>query len=151
MPPHSNDRYGLSRFLEAQAGSYAQALRELQAGDKRSHWMWFVFPQFEGLGISPTAQRYAIKSAAEAHDYLLHPVLGTRLIECTETVLGLNGRSALEIFGRPDDLKLCSCMTLFELVAGADSPFAAVLDKYFAGRRDAKTLELVRLATENRP
>lgn len=135
--------YGLDRYLEAQAGIYPQVLDELRAGRKRSHWMWFVFPQFDGLGVSTTSRFYAIKSLAEARAYLRHPVLGARLIECTRIVNAVQDRSVHEIFGSPDDLKFRSSMTLFELVAGPDSEFAAALDKYFAGERDDRTLALV--------
>ena len=140
--------YDLTRFLDAQADSYARALRELCAGQKRSHWMWFVFPQFDGLGMSATTRRYAIKSLDEAREYLRHPVLGPRLAECTRTVNRLDGLSARQLFGHPDDMKFCSSMTLFELASGPDSPFAAALEKYFSGRRDTATQELVRLASE---
>lgn len=126
--------YGLDRYLEAQAGIYPQVLDELRAGRKRSHWMWFVFPQFDGLGVSTTSRFYAIKSLAEAR---------ARLIECTRIVNAVQDRSVHEIFGSPDDLKFRSSMTLFELVAGPDSEFAAALDKYFAGERDDRTLALV--------
>ncbi|MGE0358092.1 MAG: DUF1810 domain-containing protein [Burkholderiales bacterium] len=141
------DPFDLARFVDAQAGNHAQALEELRAGRKRSHWMWFVFPQFEGLGLSATSRRYAIRSLDEARAYLAHPVLGARLLECTRATNTLAGRSAHEIFGSPDDRKLCSSMTLFELAAGPGSEFSKALEKYFDGRRDAKTLELVRLAS----
>ncbi len=138
------DPFDLARFVDAQAGNHAQALEELRAGRKRSHWMWFVFPQFEGLGLSATSRRYAIRSLDEARAYLAHPVLGARLLECTRATNALAGRSAHEIFGSPDDMKFCSSMTLFELAAGPGSEFAKALEKYFDGRRDGKTLELVR-------
>lgn len=131
------------RFIDAQTDIYAQVLDELRAGRKHSHWMWFIFPQFDGLGFSSTSRHYAIKSLDEAREYLRHPVLGARLIECTRIVNALPGRSALAVFGSPDDLKFRSSMTLFELVAGPDSEFAAALDKYFAGARDDRTLALV--------
>lgn len=131
------------RFLDAQADIYAQVLDELRTGRKRSHWMWFVFPQFDGLGLSATSRFYAIKSLDEARDYLRHPVLGARLIECTRIVNTVQGRSAHEIFGSPDDTKFRSSMTLFELVAEPDSEFTVALNKYFAGERDKRTLELV--------
>ncbi len=141
------DPFDLARFVDAQAGNHAQALEELRAGRKRSHWMWFVFPQFEGLGLSATSRRYAIRSLDEARAYLAHPVLGARLLECTRATNAHAGRSAHEIFGSPDDMKLRSSMTLFELAAGPGSEFSKALEKYFDGRRDAKTLELVRLAS----
>ncbi len=121
-------------------------LAELRAGRKRTHWMWFVFPQMLGLGHSATSVHYAIGSLEEARRYLDHPVLGARLVECAETILSVEGRSASDIFGWPDDLKLCSSMTLFAEAAGPDSVFERVLGKYFGGRRDARTLELLRRA-----
>ena len=132
--------FDLTRFVWAQEGLYEHVVQELRSGRKRSHWMWFVFPQVEGLGYSPTARRYAIRSLAEAHAYLEHPVLGARLVECTRIVNGLRGLSAHAIFGHPDDLKFCSSMTLFELVAGAGSDFSTALDRYYGGRRDPATL-----------
>jgi uncharacterized protein (DUF1810 family) len=140
------DPFDLARFLHAQAGVYVQVLDELRAGEKRSHWMWFIFPQFSGLGSSSCSQRYAIKSLAEARAYLEHPVLGPRLVECTRIVNGLQSRSAHQIFGYPDDLKFRSCMTLFEIASGPGSEFTSALVKYFAGERDPRTLELMRLA-----
>ena len=140
------DKYNLKRFLDAQADSYTDALHELETGQKRSHWMWFVFPQFAGLGLSSTSQRYAIGSTAEALEYLRHPMLGARLLECTRAINRLEGLSARRVFGTPDDMKLCSSMTLFELVAGPNPEFGNALEKYFGGRRDSRTLELVRRA-----
>jgi uncharacterized protein (DUF1810 family) len=134
--------HDLDRFLEAQEGVYPQALEELRAGRKRSHWMWFVFPQFDGLGASPTSRRYAIRSLDEARAYLRHPVLGPRLLECTEAVHGLDGVTARQVFG-PDDVKFRSSMTLFELASGPESVFGSALSKYFDGERDARTIELV--------
>jgi uncharacterized protein (DUF1810 family) len=110
--------------------------------------MWFIFPQFDGLGVSPTSRRYAIRSLDEARAYLRHPLLGARLAECTETVNDLHGRSAREVFGTPDDRKFRSSMTLFELASGPDSPFATALEKYFSGERDVRTIELVRSVSE---
>jgi uncharacterized protein (DUF1810 family) len=136
-----DDPYGLDRFVSAQAPVYANALTELRAGRKRTHWMWFVFPQIAGLGWSLTARRYAIKGRAEAAAYLAHPLLGARLLECAEALLGLEGRSARDILGYPDDLKLRSCATLFAQVAPPGSVFARLLDKYYAGVADAKTLD----------
>ena len=140
------DPFDLERFIEAQAGSHGRALEELRAGRKRSHWMWYVFPQFDGLGMSSTSRRYAIRSLAEAREYLRHPVLGPRLVECTKAVNALAGRTVHEIFGSPDDMKFRSSMTLFELASGPGSEFAAALERYFSGERDARTLELVRSA-----
>jgi uncharacterized protein (DUF1810 family) len=113
----NGDPYDLDRFVQAQAKDYQQALSELRAGEKRSHWMWYVFPQVEGLGHSAMSRRYSIKSAAEAKAYLDHPVLGARLRECFAAVCNIAGRSALEIFGSPDDMKLRSCATLFAAVS----------------------------------
>ena len=137
------DPHDLERFVRAQEGDYGRALAEVRGGRKRSHWMWYVFPQIDGLGFSPTARRYAIKSAAEASAYLAHPVLGPRLVTCTEAVLGVEGRSAFEIFGSPDDMKLRSCATLFARVSPAGSVFERLLDKFFRGEPDAKTLRLL--------
>jgi uncharacterized protein (DUF1810 family) len=140
---NSPDPFDLARFIWAQEGAYEHVVQELRSGRKRSHWMWFVFPQVEGLGHSPTARRYAIRSLAEARAYREHPVLGARLVECTRIVNGLRGLSAHAIFGYPDDLKFCSSMTLFERVAGAGSDFSTALDRYYGGRRDAVTLRLL--------
>ena len=137
------DPFGLARFVEAQQGVYEQALGELRRGLKETHWMWFIFPQIEGLGNSSTARHYAIKSAEEAKAYLEHPVLGARLAACCETLLTLEGRSAAEIFDFPDDVKLRSCATLFSVVAGEGSVFGRVLRKYFKGKPDQRTLELL--------
>jgi uncharacterized protein (DUF1810 family) len=147
LPVDEQDPFNLARFLEAQAGVYDQIMRELRSGEKQSHWMWFIFPQFQGLGSSSWSQRYAIKSLAEARAYVQHPVLGSRLLECTKIVNRLQGRSAQEIFGGIDEKKFRSSMTLFELVSGPGSEFASALEKYFGGKRDPRTLDLVRLAT----
>jgi uncharacterized protein (DUF1810 family) len=136
----SSDPYDLQRFVDAQQSTYDRALRELTAGRKESHWMWYVFPQFEGLGSSRLSQTFAIGSAAEASAYLAHPVLGRRLVECAEAVLRVTGASAHDIFGSPDDLKLRSSATLFAHVSPAGSVFEQVLDKYFDGARDDRTL-----------
>ena len=138
----SDDPYDLARFVEAQASDYSRALFELRAGKKRSHWMWYVFPQIDGLGQSPMSRRYSIKSAAEAKAYLGHPLLGTRLRECFAVVDGTTGRSAHEIFGSPDDMKLRSCATLFNSVS-KEPIFEQVLDKYFDGKPDEETLRLL--------
>jgi uncharacterized protein (DUF1810 family) len=130
-PTDPHDPFDLRRFTSAQEGSYDHALAELRSGQKRTHWMWFIFPQIDGLGSSPTAKHYAIKSIEEARHYLDHPVLGPRLTECAEAVFAIDGRSASEIFGYPDDLKLKSSMTLFERVAQPHSVFSQVLDKYY--------------------
>jgi uncharacterized protein (DUF1810 family) len=138
------DHFGLERFTSAQADIYGQALAELRSGQKRTHWMWFIFPQLEGLGHSATAMHYAIKSIAEARAYLDHAVLGPRLRECAEAILAVEGRTASEIFQYPDDLKLRSSMTLFAAVAESGSVFSRVLDKYFAGKQDERTLQLLK-------
>jgi len=138
----SEDPYDLARFVAAQAEDYARALAELRAGQKRSHWMWYVFPQIDGLGQSAMSRRYSIKSVAEARAYLDHPVLGTRLRESFAAVNDIIGRSAHEIFGSPDDLKLRSCATLFDSVSREDI-FRQVLEKYFAAQRDEETLRLL--------
>jgi uncharacterized protein (DUF1810 family) len=137
------DPYDLDRFVRAQESDYERALAEIRSGRKRSHWMWYVFPQYEGLGSSPTSRRYAIRSRAEAEAYLRHPVLGPRLAECAEAVLGVRGKSASEIFGSPDDLKLRSCATLFACVAPAGSVFERLLERHFPGGRDGATLRLL--------
>ncbi|MEZ4726190.1 MAG: DUF1810 domain-containing protein [Caldilineaceae bacterium] len=134
------DPFNLARFASAQEKVYPTVLAELHSGEKRSHWMWYIFPQIAGLGRSPTAQYYAIRSRAEADHYLAHPILGPRLRECTAAVLAIQGRSVWEIFGSPDDLKLKSCMTLFAAVAGSDPIFAQVLERYFQGEPDHNTL-----------
>jgi uncharacterized protein (DUF1810 family) len=139
----TSDPHDLARFVQAQAHDYARALSELRSGHKRSHWMWYVFPQCHGLGSSPTAAHYAIRSLAEAEAYLRHAVLGPRLVECAEALLAIEGRSAHEIFGSPDDLKLRSSATLFALVSPAGSVFEQLLDRYFAGVRDDRTLRLL--------
>ncbi|MFC3067678.1 DUF1810 domain-containing protein [Phenylobacterium soli] len=135
--------FDLQRFVDAQASVYPGALAELRAGAKRSHWMWFVFPQIAGLGLSPTAQFYAIASLAEAKAYLAHPVLGPRLVECTAAVNGVQGRTAHAIFGSPDDMKFRSSMTLFREAAPEERAFQAALDTYFSGAPDPATLRLL--------
>jgi uncharacterized protein (DUF1810 family) len=145
-PDIAGDPYDLNRFLEAQAADYARALAEIRAGRKRSHWMWYVFPQYDGLGSSSMAQRYAIKSVAEAEAYLRHPVLGPRLIEIAEAVVGVEGKSASEIFGSPDDLKLRSSATLFARVSPPGSVFERLLQKSFPDGPDEKTLRLLGVA-----
>jgi uncharacterized protein (DUF1810 family) len=147
-PGGAGDPHDLSRFVQAQADDYEQALSEIRSGRKRSHWMWYIFPQLDGLGFSPTSRRYAIKSLAEAAAYLGHPVLGPRLLECVEAVLRIEGRSAFEVFGSPDDMKLRSCVTLFACVSPAGSVFDRLLAKYFQGERDGKTLRLLGIAPE---
>jgi uncharacterized protein (DUF1810 family) len=137
------DPFELQRFVNAQAPVYAQVMSELRSGRKRSHWMWFVFPQIAGLGHSPMAHRYAIASREEALAYLEHPTLGPRLRECTQTLCGIDGRSIGEILGSPDDLKFRSSMTLFEAVSG-DPVFRNALDKFCAGVSDPATLAILK-------
>ena len=137
------DPYDLARFVRAQEPVYDQAMSEIRSGRKQSHWMWFIFPQFDGLGSSATSKQYAIKSIAEAEAYLGHPVLGPRLLESAQAALGVDGRSALEVFGSPDDMKLQSSATLFAGVSPTGSVFERLLDRYFGGERDEKTLRLV--------
>jgi uncharacterized protein (DUF1810 family) len=136
-----SDRYGLQRFVDAQAAVFEQVCSELREGRKRSHWMWFIFPQIKGLGSSPMAVRFAISSLAEARAYLDHAVLGPRLRECCEIVVGVAGRSVDEIFGYPDDLKFHSSMTLFAKAAVENRVFLDALEKYFGGELDRATVE----------
>jgi uncharacterized protein (DUF1810 family) len=142
-PTNKDDPFDLSRFTSAQERVYKTVLAELKDGSKQTHWMWFIFPQIDGLGYSSISKLYAIKSLEEAGQYLKHPVLGARLVECSTTVLAVKGRTVSEIFGYPDDLKLKSSMTLFAAVAGQQAVFARVLDKYFHGEQDGKTLEIL--------
>ena len=132
--------FDLERFVQAQAPVYATAVAELRAGHKRTHWMWFIFPQIAGLGHSDMARRYALASGDEAAAYLAHPVLGARLRECASIVASLDGRTAEGIFGHPDDLKFRSSMTLFADVAPDEGVFQACIDKYFDGEADHATL-----------
>jgi uncharacterized protein (DUF1810 family) len=137
------DRYDLQRFLEAQAGMYEQACAELRAGRKQSHWMWFVFPQIRGLGGSPMAMKYAISGLDEARAYLSHSVLGARLRECAEIVVGVEGETVEEIFGYPDDLKFHSSMTLFAKAEEGGGVFLRALERYFRGEMDRGTLDRI--------
>jgi uncharacterized protein (DUF1810 family) len=139
-PAAPND---LNRFLRAQEDVYERALCEIKEGRKVSHWMWFIFPQFDGLGFSPTSKLYSIKSLAEAEAYLRHPLLGPRLTECAEAALAVEGRSARGIFGPIDYMKLRSSATLFAFVSPAGSVFHRLLEKYFHGEPDHKTLDLL--------
>jgi uncharacterized protein (DUF1810 family) len=139
----TDDPFNLSRFVSAQARDYEIAREELRNGRKRTHWIWYIFPQIDGLGYSANSKFYAIKSKAEAQKYLEHPLLGVRLVECANILLKLEGRSASEIFGSPDDLKLKSSMTLFAAVQSQEPAFARVLDKYFQGKRDITTIEIL--------
>ncbi|MHC5542491.1 DUF1810 domain-containing protein [Singulisphaera rosea] len=140
----ADDPYDLGRFVSAQVEDYEQALDEITRGRKTSHWMWYIFPQFDGLGMSSMSRRYSIKSLDEAKAYLAHPVLGPRLIKCVEAALGVEGRSAHDIFGSPDDMKLKSSATLFELVSPKGSIFEQLLDRYYQGGRDQQTLTLAK-------
>ena len=133
----------LQRFIDAQAKDYAIALTEIKNGRKRSHWMWYIFPQIDGLGFSETAKYYAIKNKAEAGNYLANPVLGNRLIEICEELCKLQSNNATQIFGTPDDLKLRSCATLFSVLPNANPVFNAVLNKFFNGVTDKKTVEIL--------
>ncbi|MBT0772757.1 DUF1810 domain-containing protein [Kineosporia sp. J2-2] len=137
----SDDPFDLARFVEAQdsGGTYDQAVRELRAGAKTSHWMWFVFPQVAGLGLSPTSVRYAISGLPEARTYLAHPVLGPRLVECATILLGLSGRTATGVLGEIDAAKLRSSMTLFAYADPEQETFRAVLSKFFDGEEDDAT------------
>jgi uncharacterized protein (DUF1810 family) len=140
--PSEGDPYNLERFVRAQEGEYDRAVTELRSGKKYTHWMWFVFPQIEGLGHSLLSFRYAIKGEGEARAYLSHPILGARLRECAQIVVNTEGRTAHEIFGSPDDMKLRSCATLFARVS-EDPVFQNVLDKFFDARPDERTLLLL--------
>jgi uncharacterized protein (DUF1810 family) len=136
----SDDPFDLSRFVQAQAETYEHALSEIQSGRKRTHWMWYIFPQIDGLAFSSTSKYYSIKSTDEARAYLDHPVLGPRLRQCAEAALATADRSATAIFGNPDDLKLRSCATLFASISASGSVFQRVLEKFFEGVSDPKTL-----------
>jgi uncharacterized protein (DUF1810 family) len=135
----SDDPFRLARFVDAQTGTYAQALAELRAGRKTGHWMWFVLPQVAGLGRSPTAQHYAISGLEEARAYLAHPVLGPRLVECAQALVDLGGRDPVAVLGSIDAVKLRSSMTLFAHADPAQPVFRAVLERYFAGQEDEST------------
>jgi uncharacterized protein (DUF1810 family) len=141
----TEDPFDLSRFLSAQESVFETALRELRQGRKASHWMWFIFPQLDGLGTSSMAKKYAISGLEEARAYLRHPVLGPRLLECCRAILSVEGKSASEIMGYPDDMKLRSSMTLFSLVDGSPSEFREVLSKVFEGKPDQRTRQLLSL------
>ncbi len=133
----------LTRFLDAQAGSYPAALAEIRNGRKRSHWMWFIFPQIQGLGLSETARFYALHDQHEAAEYARHPVLGARLVEISTALLGVKSSDASAIMGSPDDVKLKSSMTLFAALPAANPVFRAVLAKFFGGAHDERTLRLI--------
>jgi uncharacterized protein (DUF1810 family) len=135
--------YDLERFVRAQDGVYESALAEIASGRKRSHWMWFIFPQLAGLGSSSASEHFAIRTETEARAYLAHPILGARLLQCAQALLSVRGRTAHEIFGYPDDLKLRSSATLFACVSAPGSVFDEVLERYFEGSRDERTLRLL--------
>ena len=137
------DPFNLQRFVDAQAPVYAGVLDELRAGEKATHWMWFIFPQLQELGRSPVAKKYGITSLAEAVAYLEHPLLGKRLLECTELMLAARGKTALEILGSPDDLKFRSCMTLFMAASPTLPVWDAAIRQYFGGKADAATIALL--------
>ncbi len=137
------DPAGLDKFVSAQARDYDTALEEIRNGRKRSHWMWYIFPQLQGLGFSQTAQYYGIRDLEQARDYMHHPILGPRLVEISEALLALDCSNPGAVMGYPDDLKLCSCMTLFEIAAPEQPVFARVIEKFYSGRRDRLTLELL--------
>ena len=139
------DPYDLARFLAPQERDYQLAISEIRSGRKESYWMWYVFPQFEGLGLSSMSRHYAIKSTAEANAYLRHQILGPRLLESANAVLALEGRTASSVFGSPDNMKLQSCATLFAAVSPTGSVFEQILHKYFGGVSDPRTLDMLRL------
>jgi uncharacterized protein (DUF1810 family) len=143
MNQDESDPFDLNRFLAAQEGVFEVALAELRRGHKRSHWMWFIFPQLAGLGYSSASRKYAIKSLTEARAYLRHPILGQRLLDCCQAILSVQERSASEIMGYPDDLKLRSSMTLFVRAGDSHPEFRQVVDRYFDGELDPRTLELL--------
>ena len=134
----------LQRFLDAQQNHYATTHSEIASGKKISHWMWYIFPQIKGLGTSETARYFAIQNLEEAVAYYQHPILGKRLLQITQTLLSVNNKSAFQIFGHPDDVKLKSSMTLFSQIKGADNLFLKVLHKYYKGEPDLQTLTLLK-------
>jgi len=133
----------LNRFIDAQERDYQTALTEIRNGRKRSHWMWYIFPQVQGLGFSETSRFYAVKDLDEAEAFLQHPILGSRLIDICNALLGLQSNNANQIFGSPDDLKLKSCMTLFAALSNTDPVFGLGLEKFFKGAKDTKTLQII--------
>ena len=145
------DAYNLQRFVDAQKPVYGQVLAELRSGRKRGHWIWFIFPQLDGLGRSETARLFAISSAAEAAAYFDHPVLGPRLRECVALVTRIDGQPIEDILGHPDDLKFRSCLTLFAAVAADHFVFDRALEKFYGGRPDPETLQLLSTATRKSP
>ena len=142
-----NLKEGIERYLSAQENAYEQALDEMKKGKKQSHWMWFIFPQLRGLGFTDYNIYYGIESLKEAGLYLNHPILGRRLVEITEALLQIENKTALEILGRQDERKLKSCMTLFSVLPQAPEYFVMVLEKYYGGEKDEKTLQLIKDST----
>lgn len=136
---------GLTRFLEAQENDYQGAFAEIKRGRKQSHWMWYIFPEIEGLGFSETSKYYAIRDVKEAEEFLMHPVLGGRLIRICQQLLKLESNNPTDIFGTPDDLKLKSCMTLFAALPNTDPVFQQVLDKFYNGIKDVQTIRLINI------
>lgn len=134
----------LQRFIDAQQSDYETALSEIKRGRKQSHWMWYIFPQIQGLGFSATSKLYAIRNLQEAQEYLIHPLLGKRLKEITDALINLPSNNAHEIFGSPDDVKLKSSMTLFASLPDADPVFESALKRFFKGEKDAKTLSIIK-------
>jgi uncharacterized protein (DUF1810 family) len=146
---NKGDPYNLNRFVRAQEVDYKTALAELLRGRKRTHWMWYIFPQVAGLGFSSTSNIYSIKSVEEARAYLSHPVLGPRLLECAEAVLSVEGRPATEIFDYPDDLKMRSSATLFACMLPRGSVFDRLLEKYYGGEHDGRTLQFLDMKSDD--
>jgi uncharacterized protein (DUF1810 family) len=142
-----SDPHNLSRFIDAQAGVYSGAVEELKRGTKTGHWIWFIFPQIEGLGHSGMSRRFSISSIDEAKAYSEHPILGSRLIECIELVMAVEGKSAEQIFGHIDALKFRSCLTLFAIARNDETLYQQALDKYFDGARDPLTMQALEGAT----
>ncbi len=139
----TDDPFDLDRFLKAQEADYQRALAEIRRGQKESHWMWYIFPQFHGLGESGISKHYSIKSIKEAEEYLRHPILGPRLLESIQATLEVANKTANEIFGSPDDLKLRSCATLFAYISPAESVFDQLIEQHFRGVKDKRTLDLL--------
>lgn len=137
------EKYNVNRFLEAQNSKYLDALKEIKQGKKLTHWMWFVFPQIKGLGFTDYNIFYGIENLEEAQAYYDHPILGKHLIEITQALLQIDNKTALEIMGKPDERKLQSCMTLFSLLPNANKVFEQIIDKYYQGKKDDRTLELL--------
>ncbi len=144
----SNTDNSLNRFLSAQQNTYPQVVKELRNGKKTTHWMWFIFPQIEGLGHNSTAKYYSIKTIEEAKEYITHPILGARLLECSKIILEIENKTADDIFGYPDNAKLKSSMTLLNFVTPEHKVFAEVLKKYFSGKQDEQTLSILQNCTD---